>query len=832
MTTNAFIPCDSLPVDEVLPDLLDALKQHGGAVLEAPPGAGKSTRVPLALLDAGWRQGRRILMLEPRRVAARSVAAYMASRLDQPVGQRVGYRTRLDSRVGKDTVIEVVTEGVLTRMLHEDPALEHYAAVLFDEFHERSLQADLGLALVQEVRQALREDLRLLVMSATLDAEPLGQGLALPVVRSEGRQYPVTVHYRAPTRDRHWLDHCADCVREMAGQGTVLVFLPGVGEIRRLSEALVGLGCAVEILHGRLDGDEQQRVLRASQSPRVVLATNVAETSVTLDGVTTVVDSGLQRSPQYDPRRHRSRLTTRRISLANADQRAGRAGRLGPGQCLRLWSREEVLARHIEAETSQVALDGLVLDLARWGCRDPGELFWLTPPPAGPWRAARARLKRLGALDEKGALSELGRALAELPMDPEQGALVVRGDQYGCSESAAVLALLIQDAPAGLDREVDLQRRWQRYRARPGDWPLLRKALRRLRGVRADREEADARLLGRVLAEAFPDGLARRREQGTGRNAVADGARRALADGSRYLLADGSGARLPPGSALAAHEWLVVLDTDGDPKEGRIRLAWGLDGDALVRVLEQAPWSERVGWDEQRGRVVAERIRALGQLVIEQRPLPSPSPALIEQGLLAGIRQRGLSVLPWEPRWRQWQARVNWMHRLRPQEWPAADDGALLDTLEDWLLPFLAGRRSLRDLRDLLLGQALSLWLGHERQARLDQWLPERCTVASGRDVMIDYLPEGGPRLEVKLQECFGMEALPSLADGQLPLTASLLTPAGRPAAITGDLHRFWREGYAEVRKELRGRYPKHPWPEDPLHAEATARTKKGMGRG
>ncbi|WP_416390813.1 ATP-dependent helicase HrpB [Alloalcanivorax xenomutans] len=832
MTTNAFSPSDSLPVDEVLPDLLDALRQHGGAVLEAPPGAGKSTRVPLALLDAGWRQERRILMLEPRRVAARSVAAYMASQLGEPVGQRIGYRTRLDSRVGKDTVIEVVTEGVLTRMLHGDPALERYAAVLFDEFHERSLQADLGLALVQEVRQALREDLRLLVMSATLDAEPLGEGLALPVVRSEGRQYPVAVHYRAPGRERHWLDHCADCVREVAGEGTVLVFLPGAGEIRRLSEALAGLDCAVEVLHGRLDGDEQQRVLRASQGPRVVLATNVAETSVTLDGVTTVVDSGLQRSPQYDPRRHRSRLTTRRISQANADQRAGRAGRLGPGQCLRLWSREEVLARHIEAETSQVALDGLVLDLARWGCRDPGELFWLTPPPAGPWRAARARLERLGALDDRGALSELGRALAELPMDPEQGALVVRGHQHGCSESAAILALLIQDAPAGLDREVDLQRRWQRYRARPGDWPLLRKALRRLRGVRADRQEADASLLGRVLAEAFPDGLARRREQGTSRHSAADGARYVLADGSRYVLADGSGARLQPGSALAGHEWLVVLDTDGDPREGRIRLAWGLDEEVLATVLERAPWKEQVGWDEHRERVVAEQIRAVGQLVIERRPLPSPSPALIEQGLLAGIRQRGLSVLPWEPRWRQWQARVNWMHRLRPQEWPAADDDSLLATLESWLLPFLAGHRGLRDLRALPLGQALSLWLGHERQAWLDQWLPERCTVASGRSVPIDYLPDGGPRLEVKLQECFGMEALPSLADGQLPLTASLLTPAGRPAAITGDLGRFWREGYAEVRKDLRGRYPKHPWPEDPLRAEATARTKKGMGRG
>ena len=818
----------TLPVDAVLPELSRCLAEQGGAVLEAPPGAGKSTRVPLVLLDAPWRGDGRILVLEPRRVAARAVAGFMAHQRGESVGRTVGYRTRLDTRVSAATRIEVVTEGVLTRMLSNDPALEGYAAVLFDEFHERSLQADLGLALVQEVRQALREDLRLLVMSATLDVGPLAEGLGLPTVRSEGRVFPVDVSYAPPGRDQDPWDHCARQVEALAGEGTVLVFLPGVGEIERLRERL-SVAMPVQVLHGRLAGDAQAAVLEAPAGPRVVLATNVAETSVTIEGVTVVVDAGLERRPSYDPRRHRSRLVTRRISQANADQRAGRAGRLGPGRCVRLWAREEVLARHIEPEIRQTGLESLVLDQARWGCRDPDQLFWLDPPPAGPWRAAVQRLRALGALDAQDAITDLGRRLNDLPLAPELAALVVRGRDAGLAASAARVAVLLSERMPGLDRRVDLAERLRRFAARPGDWPLLERALSRLNGGREDRAAADAAAagaaaagaaaaggaLGPLLADTFPDRIARRRD----------------GEDDRYLLADGSGAGLPPGSPLAGREWLVVLDTDGRPRDAVIRLAWALGPSEVPTLLARhAEWRDQVAWDDERQRVRAERRYAVGAITVESQPLPSPSSAQLEQGLLEGVRQQGLRVLPWTEVTRQWRARAAWLHRLEPERWPAMDDDTLLADLDTWLLPFLAGRRALRDLKSLPLLDALKLRVEPGQAGELPRRLPERVTVASGRAVTINYEAEGGPRLAVKLQECFGMESLPALAEGRLPLTAELLTPAGRPAAITADLAGFWRNGYGEVRKELRGRYPKHPWPEDPLAAPATGRTKARGG--
>ena len=802
----------SLPVEAVLPELLECLASHGGAVLEAPPGAGKSTRVPLALLGAPWRGDRRILVLEPRRVAARAVATFMARQLGEPVGTTVGYRTRLDSRVSAATRVEVVTEGVLTRLLLDDPSLDGYAAVLFDEFHERSLQADLGLALVQEVRGALREDLRLLVMSATLAVGPLAEGLGLPVVRSEGRVFPVAIDHAPPPRDGDPLEHCARQVAALAGQGTTLVFLPGVREIERVRERLRD-GPPVQVLHGRLDGDAQAAVLDGGDEARVVLATNVAETSVTLGGVTTVVDSGLERRPDYDPRRHRTRLVTRRISQANADQRAGRAGRLGPGRCLRLWAREEVLARHIEPELHHTALDALVLDLARWGCRDPAELFWLDPPPAGPWRAAQSRLRQAGALDGEGGLTELGRRLQGVPLPPDLAILVLLGRDRGRPRSAAAVALLLNERTPGLDREPDLSRRLRRFLQRPDDWPLLAREWRRLAGERRDRDDGPA--LDALLVDAFPERLARARD----------------GDARRYLLADGSGARIDADSPFSGRDWLLVLDTDGRAQDARVRLAWPLDESVLATVLaERGGEEERVHWDTDRNRVVAERVRALGAIVLERRPLADPSPALLERGLLDAVRARGLGLLSWDETDQQWRARLAWMHRLAPDAWPAMDDEALLAALETWLLPFLAGRRTLRDLNQVPLRQALNLLLAPGQVAELERALPARCAVASGRDVAINYRAEGGPRLAVKLQECFGMEQLPPLAGGQLALTAELLTPAGRPAAITGDLARFWREGYPAVRKDLRGRYPKHPWPEDPTTAQATGKTKRALG--
>ncbi|HIK73729.1 MAG TPA: ATP-dependent helicase HrpB, partial [Alcanivorax sp.] len=618
----------ALPVDAVLPELCRCLAEQGGAVLE------------------------------PRRVAARAVAGFMAQQLGESVGQTVGYRTRLDTRVSAATRIEVVTEGVLTRMLSADPALEGYAAVLFDEFHERSLQADLGLALVQEVRQALREDLRLLVMSATLEVGPLAEGLSLPTVRSEGRVFPVEVSHAPPGRDQDVWDHCARQVETLAGEGTVLVFLPGVGEIERLRERL-SVAMPVQVLHGRLAGDAQAAVLAAPAGPRVVLATNVAETSVTIEGVTVVVDAGLERRPSYDPRRHRSRLVTRRISQANADQRAGRAGRLGPGRCLRLWAREEVLARHIEPEIHQTGLESLVLDLARWGCRDPDQLFWLDPPPPGPWRAAVQRLRGLGALDGQDAITDLGRRLNDLPLTPELAALVVRGRDAGLAASAARVAVLLSERMPGLDRQVDLAERLRRFSARPGDWPLLQRALSRLNGDRKDGAAPDGAApggaLGLLLADTFPDRIARRRD----------------GEEDRYLLADGSGARLPPGSPLVGREWLVVLDTDGRPRDAVIRLAWALGPpEAPALLARHAEWRDQVAWDDRLQKVRAERRYAVGAITVESQPLPSPSPAQVEQGLLDGVRQQGLRVLPWTDAIRQWRARAGWLHRLEPEHWP------------------------------------------------------------------------------------------------------------------------------------------------------------------
>ncbi|ASK33987.1 ATP-dependent helicase HrpB [Alloalcanivorax mobilis] len=803
-----------LPVDTILPELLRCLAECGGAVLEAPPGAGKSTRVPLALLAAPWRGDGKILLLEPRRVAARAVAAFMAERLGEPVGATVGYRTRLDSRVSHATVIEVVTEGVLTRLMLDDPSLEGYAAVLFDEFHERSLQADLGLALVQEVRQALRGELRLLVMSATLEVGPLAEGLALPVVRSEGRVHPVTVSHAPPPDSRRWLEHCAAQVRALAGQGTVLVFLPGVGEIDRLGALLADLPMPVETLHGRLQGDAQAAVLRNVEGQaRVVLSTNVAETSVTIEGVTTVLDSGLERRPDYDPRRQRSRLVTRRISEASAAQRAGRAGRLGPGRCVRLWSRDEVLARRGEAEIRQVGLEGLVLDLARWGCRDPAELFWLDPPPAGAWAAARQRLQRLGALGADGAISEWGARLAQLPLPPELAALVWLGREQGLPLSAARLAVLLSEPAPGLDREPDLAVRLNRFAERSGDWPALHQVTQRLLANRAARDRAEPLAgAGGLLAQAFPDRLARRRE----------------GEAPRYLLADGSGARLPPGSALGTRAWLVVLETDGDPREANIRLAWALDEQQARRCLdERGVWEERVAWDNGAQRVRARRVLTLGAIEVDSQPLQQPSAEQIQAGLLDGVRQQGLEALPWTPALRQWRARVGWMARLEPRQWPDTSDQALLANLEQWLGPFLAGLRSLRDLRKVALADALGLLLGPGQRQTLERQLPAGVAVASGRTAMIRYDNEGSPRLAVKLQECFGMRALPALAEGRVPLVVELLTPAGRPAAITADLEHFWRHGYPQVRKALRGRYPKHPWPDDPFSAVATSASKR-----
>ena len=812
---------NEFPVDDVVEPLLDALQQAGCAILEAPPGAGKSTRVPLCLLERfGGGQGR-ILMLEPRRVAARSVATFMAAQLGEPVGQTVGYRTRTDTRVSAVTRLEVVTEGVLTRMALADPELQGISLVIFDEFHERSLNADLGLALVREIREAFRPDLGLLVMSATLDCGPLVTMLDAPVIRSEGRSFPVSVIYRPPVPRQDWRDHCVQQIRAVADDAQViLVFLPGRGDIRRVARALSesGLSLPVSELHGGLPLAQQQQVLEAARNgdSLIVLTTNVAETSLTIEGVTHVIDSGLAREPAYDPARHRSRLVTRRISEASARQRSGRAGRLGPGCCLRLWSESEVMASHQKPEIARVALDQLVLDLARWGCREPEQMSWLDAPPKPAWQSAVDRLRDGGALDAQGGLTEHGAAIARLGVEPALAMLLLAGREQGLPVAAARVAALLSERDILNGQGVDLRSRLQALEANPDRHrALMSEAQRLLPGKPRDSNDW-RRCLGGLLARVYPRQLARLRQ----------------AEGNRYQMMDGPGVQLPPGDSLAGTQWLLVLDTDGQPRDARIRLAMPLEESDLESVMaQQGRWHEQIGWDRERQRVSGWRQRRLGAIVLQSQPMASLTAEQQTRGLLEGLRGDGLGLLPWSEECRQWQARVTTLAAVDEGDWPDVSDDALLNNLESWLAPFLAGMRTFQDLKRVPLRDALNLLLTPDQHKRLQRDMPEAITIPTGRRVRLDYTGDT-VALAVKLQELFGLTRLPVIAGGKLTISAHLLTPAGRPAAITDNLERFWRENYQAVRKDLRGRYPKHPWPEDPLAAEATVLTKRRLNGG
>lgn len=808
------------PVDDVVEPLIEVLRDVGCSILEAPPGAGKSTRVPLRLLDVfGVGQGR-ILMLEPRRVAARSVATFMAAQLGEPVGQTVGYRTRTDTRISAATRLEVVTEGVLTRMALSDPELRGIALVIFDEFHERSLNADLGLALIREIREVFRPDLRLLVMSATLDCGPLETMLSAPVIRSQGRSFPVSVTYRAPLPRQDWRDHCVQQVGAVANEAQViLVFLPGRADIRRVAQGLCGAKFCLPVreLHGGLPLAQQQQVLDAASNGEsmIVLTTNVAETSLTIEGVTHVIDSGLAREPVYDPARHRSRLVTRRISEASARQRSGRAGRLGPGQCLRLWTESEIMASHQQPEIARVALDQLVLDLARWGCREPDQMYWLDTPPKPAWQSAVARLKEGGALDAQGGLSERGEAIARLGIEPALAMLVLMGKEVGLPVTSARLAALLTERDIFNGQGVDVRSRLQAVDANPGRFgALLSEARRLLPGEVRDTQDWRSHL-GKLLARVYPRQIVRLRK----------------ADGQRYQMVEGPGVQLPAGDSLIGTRWLLILDTDGQPRDARIRLAMPLEENDLAEVMaKQAQWHEEMGWDRQRQRVTGRREHRLGALVLQTQPMESLTPEQQAQGLLDGLRMEGLALLPWSEDCRQWQARVTKLAALGGGEWPDVSDRALLENLESWLAPFLAGMRSLQDLQRLALHDALNLLLSPEQKHYLQRNMPKTITIPTGRQVQLDYTGDTVV-LAVKLQELFGLTALPAIAGGKMAISAQLLTPAGRPAAITDNLERFWRENYSAVRKDLRGRYPKHPWPEDPLAAEATVLTKRRLNR-
>ncbi|MCW5697683.1 MAG: ATP-dependent helicase HrpB [Bauldia sp.] len=811
---------EPLPIDEALPRIASALSEGTAAVVVAPPGAGKTTRVPLALLDTPWRGAGRIILLEPRRLAARAAAARMAATLGEVVGETVGYRVRLDAKVSAATRIEVVTEGVFTRMILGDPELAGIAAVLFDEFHERSLDADLGLALALDAR-ALRPELRLLVMSATIDGARVARLIdGAPVIESAGRSFPVeTVHVdRDPALALE--DQVARTVREAlrAHPGSALVFLPGQAEIRRTAEALdgrVGADTEVVALHGQLSPEEQDRAIRPAPPGRrkVVLATSIAETSLTIADVRIVVDSGYRRAPAYEPATGLTTLETRRVSRASADQRRGRAGRTAPGVCYRLWGEGQTgaLEPFDRPEMLDADLSGLALDLAAWGVSDPAQLRFLDPPPRGAWREAETLLRSLDALDANGRITAEGRALAQLPLPPRLAHMVHRAAAEGTAMEAAELAVLLGERGLGGD-EVDLAARLARFGTardrRSGDARALARRFAKAAGGGAEGHGAGD--IGRHLARAYPDRVAQ--------SAGAPG---------QYRLANGRAASLDLAEPLARSPLLVVTDISGTAARGRIRAAAAIDR-ATVEALFAGyiAATTELAFDPASRSVRARRQRRLGALRLADEPATIDDPAAAARLLAKGVARLGIDALPWSKEQTALRGRATYLARAVGAPWPDLSDAALAPTAADWLAPALVGRTRLADITADDLAAALETLLPHALRREMERLLPSHFTVPSGSRIAIDYDAENGPALAVRVQELFGLDAHPAVAGGKVPLLLVLLSPAHRPIQTTRDLPGFWRGSWRDVAKDLRGRYPRHFWPDDPVAATATARAK------
>jgi len=805
----------SLPVAAVVPELFTALDASTQVLLTAPTGAGKSTWLPLRLLEHGGIKGR-IILLEPRRLAARNVAQRLAELLNEKPGETVGYRMRAQSCVGSQTRLEVVTEGVLTRMIQRDPELTGVGLVILDEFHERSLQADLALALLLDVQQGLRDDLKLLIMSATLDNGRLQQLLPdAPMIISEGRTFPVERRYQPLAAHLRFDEAVAIATAELLRHesGSLLLFLPGVGEILRVQEQLatrVGGDVVLCPLYGALTLVEQrQAILPAPQGKRkVVLATNIAETSLTIEGIRLVVDCAQERVARYDARTGLTRLITQRISQASMTQRAGRAGRLEPGICLHLLAKEQAerATAQGEPEILQSDLSGLLMELLQWGCTDPEQLNWLDTPPAINLQAAKRLLQMLGAL-EGDRLSARGQKMAALGNDPRLAAMLVSANNDNEAATAAKLAAILEEPPRG--GSTDLAVAFSRNQSA---WQQRSQQLLKRLNVRSG--QPDSALLPSLLAQAFADRIARRRGQE-----------------GRYQLANGMGAMLDVDDALGRHEWLIaplLLQGSASP-DARILLALPLDIEVLMQTCpELLQQSDTIEWDETQGTLKALRRSCIGSLTVKVQPLAKPSEEELHQAMLNGIRDKGLSVLNWTPEAEQFRLRLQCAAIWLPEyDWPAVDEDSLLATLERWLLPHMSGVHSLRALKAVNVGQALRDLLDWSMLQRLDSELPAHYTVPTGSRIAIRYHEDNPPVLAVRMQEMFGEAKTPTIAQGRVPLVLELLSPAQRPLQVTSDLSAFWQGSYREVQKEMKGRYPKHVWPDDPANTAPTRRTKK-----
>ena len=795
------------------------------------------------MLDAPWLAGKNLLMLEPRRLATRAAAQRMAATLGEPVGQTVGYRMRLDTKVGPTTRIEIVTEGILARLLQNDPALSAYAIVLFDEFHERSLQADTGLALCLESQRVFRPDLRLLVMSATLDCGPVSELLGqASVIACDGQMFPVETRYLEQPLAGHLDVAVVHSIKRALAQdpGSLLVFLPGMAEIRRVERKLLDLNLGSHIfiapLHGDLPQEAQDRAIAATQpgTRKIVLATSIAETSLTIDGVRIVIDAGLLRVPRFDPRSGLTRLDTIRVTQDSAEQRRGRAGRLEPGVCVRLWTsaEQQSLSPRRPPEMLDADLAPLLLELALWGTANPVELSWLTPPPAGAVAQARDLLVGLGALNAEGHITPHGTEMAELPLHPRLAHMLLKSVPLQLGHLACELAALLseRDILRGHSgwRNADLRLRLDALHgqhdhtagatvdraacqrvARTAD--LWQRQL--LRSARSSRHEGLDET-GLLLALAYPDRIAQRQSGST----------------ARYLMATGRGALFQNPDPLGSEDYLVIADLDGGQQSARIDLAAPVSLRDLETLYgDQIRTVDEVVWDEIKQIVRATRRRRLGSLILSEQGLSTPDPSMISAALLQGISRAGLSRLAWTPELRQWRMRVTFLRRIEGQEshWPDLSDEALLKTLDEWLGPYLSGLTTLDRVTRLNLTEPLHALLNWEQARQLDQWAPIHLTVPSGSLVRVEYATQDLPILAVRLQEMFGCKDTPRLVEGKIPVTLHLLSPARKPVQITKDLASFWKSAYLEVKKELRGRYPKHSWPDDPLTAQPTAKTKR-----